>query len=465
MQQLSGLDAAFIHQESASTPMHVSAVLVYSPHERSGKSLNSEALAKVLLSASRHIPFLTQKLKTLPMGIDEPYWARDNNFEVNDHITERRLPTPGNWQQLKQCFAELHCKRLDRTRPLWHAALVTGLDDCNDIPKGSIALVLKVHHACIDGVSLAAMVATMHKAEANSDVCVPAAIELDDYELWNRAGIKSWTRPFKFANTVSNLLPKMLQGSDDEAVCLGSDISHQQTILNARVSRKRVLGAVRLPWSEIVQLKRNVRRVTFNDIALAIVSGALRSYLTRHGKLPAKSLVAGAPMSLRNREDASHGNKLATLQVGLATDLEDPVERLRAIHQYAVRGKKKLNAMGSGTIMDISDSMAPAALAEGLRALSFASTRIADIPVPFHVMVSNVPGPSQPLDLQGWPLHSLMGFGPIRHTMGLFHIVTQTEYEQSISFVSCDSILPDAEFYEQCLQDSFLELCHASDNY
>lgn len=461
MQQLSGLDAAFIHQETVSTPMHVSAVLIYAPHFDNGTSLSRDALIDVFHGASEHIPFLTHKLKTLPMGMDEPYWVFDKHFDLQMHIAERPLPAPGGWQQLKQRLANLHSTRLDRSKPLWHAELITGLDGCSDFPNGSVALMLKVHHACIDGVSLAAMVAALHNKEFSASRQPSKSTEVNDFELWNRASIKSWTRPFKLASTVSNLLPKVLNSSDDERVYEGSETSHRQTILNTRVTRKRVLGSVRLPMADIVQLKRRVRRVTFNDIALAIVSGALRSYLLSRGELPSTSLIAGAPMSLRNRQDDSQGNKLATLQIGLATDLQDPIERLRAIHQYAVHSKKKLNAMGSGTIMDISDSVAPATLAEGLRAINFASTRIADIPVPFHVMVSNVPGPAQAMDLEGWPLHSLMGFGPIRHTMGLFHIVTQTEHEQTIGFVSCDSILPDSELYEQCLRDSFEDLCRA----
>lgn len=462
MQQLSGLDAAFIHQETVSTPMHVSAVLIYAPHTANGASLNRDTLAGVLQSASGHIPFLTQKLKSLPMGLDEPYWVSDKNFDVHEHIAQRPLPRPGSWQQLKQRLAELHTSRLDRSKPLWHAELITGLEECSDFPAGSVVLMLKVHHACIDGVSLAAMVAALHNQEFTGCGGSHSGAEVDDFELWNRAGIKSWTRPFKFASTMSNLLPKVLKNSDDEPAYEGSETSNKQTIFNTRVTRRRLLGAARFPLVDLVQLKRRVRRVTFNDIALAIVSGALRSYLLSRGELPSTSLIAGAPMSLRSKGDESHGNKLATLQIGLATDLEDPIERLRAIHQYAVHGKKKLNVMGSGTIMDISDSVSPAALAEGLRAISFASTRIANIPVPFHVMVSNVPGPTQAMNLDGWPLHSLMGFGPIRHTMGLFHIVTQTALTQTIGFVSCDSILPDAEFYEQCLYDSFEELCRAS---
>ncbi len=152
------------------------------------------------------------------------------------------------------------------------------------------------------------------------------------------------------------------------------------------------------------------------------------------------------------------------MQIGLASDIADPVKRLRAVHQYALEGKAKIKALGTGTVMEISDSVAPAMLAETLRSVSFATRMRDDIPVPFHVMVSNVPGPQQPLQLAGAELHSVLGLGPIRHTMGLFHIVTHSAEIHSITFTSCRKMLPDYAFYEQCLQDSFAELLAASTN-
>ena len=132
------------------------------------------------------------------------------------------------------------------------------------------------------------------------------------------------------------------------------------------------------------------------------------------------------------------------------------------MHQYALLGKARINTLGTGTVMDISDSVAPGVLAEGLRALSFASTRVSEMPVPFHVMISNVPGPAKPISLGGAPLYSLIGLGPIRHSMGLFHVVSNSAEIYTISFTSCPAIMPDAEFYERCLRESFEELLAAA---
>jgi WS/DGAT/MGAT family acyltransferase len=264
-------------------------------------------------------------------------------------------------------------------------------------------------------------------------------------------------------DTVSKLIPAVSKLRELETPAnFSSKTANKRTRFNTGVTRGRVIGSLQIPMRDLKAIKRGVRRVTLNDIAVSIVGGALREYLQFHNELPKASLVCGAPVNIRSRGDSSVGNKIATMQIGLATDIADPVERVRAVHQYALMGKAKINALGTGTVMDISDSVTPGMLAEGMRALSFASTRVSEMPVPFHVMVSNVPGPLEPISLHGAPLHSLVGLGPIRHSMGLFHVVSNSAEFYTISFTSCHSIMPDAEFYEQCLQESFRDLLAAS---
>lgn len=455
MSQLSGLDAAFVHQESPATPMHVSPVLVYAPNPSTGQSLNLECLQTIFTQAIASIPFLTQKLKIVPLGMDEPYWRKDRDFDIDHHLSEQALPAPGDWSQLKHTLARLHADGLDMKRPLWHATLITGLDAIEDLPEDSAALMVKIHHAGIDGVSLARLIMTLHGEGGFDHETTVSTADIDSLTVWNRATFKNWLRPIKLADTVSRLIPKVAKlNSADAPAQLNSTTNHDKTRFNVKLSKPRVVGSLRVSVDDFKRIKRSVGRVTYNDIAVSIVGGALRAYLLSKNELPETSLVCGAPVNLRSAGDHSSGNKIATMQIGLATDIDDPVDRLRAVHQYALIGKQRINTVGTGTIMDISDSFTPAALAEGLRALNFASTRIADIPVPFHVMISNVPGPRHSMALANHPLHSLFGFGPIRHTMGLFHVVTQTAQQYSISFVSCRSMLPDPGFYEQCLIDS-----------
>lgn len=464
MKQLSGLDAAFIHQESPKTPMHVSPVLIYGVNEHTGKSLELSDLRQAFQDSLSQSAILTQKLVSLPMGMDEPYWVNDKKFDLEGHISEVKLPSPGSWQQLKTLLAREHTKGLNLEKPLWQAVLIRGLNNIEGVPEHSTAVILKIHHAAIDGVSLATLVASLHdtKTPQDDDSASRSYADADQIEMWNRANMKQWTRPIKLISTVRKLIPavsKLRELKKPEQ--LASTTKHTKTRFNKKVTRGRVIGAAHISLQDLKLIKRGVRRVTLNDIALAIVGGALREYLKHHSELPKTSLVCGAPINLRTRDDGTVGNKIATMQVGLATDIADPVERVRAVHQYALMGKAKINTLGTGTVMDISDSLAPVLLAEGLRAISFASTRVSEIPVPFHVMISNVPGPAEPIALCGAPLYALLGLGPIRHSMGLFHVVSNSADICTITFTSCSSILPDADFYEQCLRESIATLLAA----
>jgi hypothetical protein len=129
MKQLSGLDAAFIHQESPRTPMHVSPVLIYGSGMENSSGLDIETVRHAFSDSLPTSPILTKKLLSLPMGMDEPYWVNDKKFDLNNHISEHKLPDPGDWGQLKTLLARLHSNGLDLKKPLWHAFLITGLDD------------------------------------------------------------------------------------------------------------------------------------------------------------------------------------------------------------------------------------------------------------------------------------------------------------------------------------------------
>jgi len=445
--------------------MHVCPVLIYGPVAGESQSLDIEVIRQTFSDSLPKSPILTQKLLSLPMGMDEPYWVTDKKFDLDSHIEEISLPTPGNWKQLTTCLARIHARGLNMKKPLWQATFITGLDDIVGIPTGSVALVLKIHHAAIDGVSLARLIATLHDKTPSSEKDADS-VQLggpDQYEMWNRAGRKSWTRQLKLASTVSKLIPAVTKLKDvKKSEEFTSTTKHSKTRFNTEVSNRRVIGSLHIPMADLKAIKRGVRRVTPNDIAVSIVGGALRRYLKAYGELPKSSLVCGAPINLRSGDDGADGNKIATMQIGLATDIKNPVDRVRAVHQYALLGKARINTLGTGTVMDISDSVAPGVLAEGLRALSFASTRVSEIPVPFHVMISNVPGPLRPISLHDAPLHALIGLGPIRHSMGLFHVVSNSSEYYSISFTSCRSIMPDPEFYEKCLRKSFKKLLAAA---
>jgi len=460
MEQLSGLDAAFVHQDSSRTPMHICAVLVYNTGEDDRQAISLDELKQLAAQRLAPIPLLHRKLHRVALGMDTPYWVDVGEPDWDRHISESDLPGTGDWNTLQQYLGQLHSTRMNLDRPLWEMHLIHGLYDMPGLPPNCQALVLKIHHSAIDGISMAAIINALHQTLEEKPRGKKKQVEApSQWELWTRANVNSVYRQLKLAETVRNLLPGFMRARETRQQF--SDlppILSTGSSFNARVKSGRNTGAVLLPMLDVVAIKRAVRRVTFNDIAMACVAGALREYLILHQQLPAKSLAGGIPINLRGpAEDSAAGNKIATMAVGLATHMTDPVERLRMVHRYAVAGKKQIDALGSGTVMDISDSLTPGVLAEGIRTMAWAS-RIAEMPVPFHTMISNVPGPPTALFLGDAELVVPIGLGPIRDNMGLFHIVSSSETMMSLSFSACKKLIPDADFYQQCLHNSFAAL-------
>ena len=460
MEQLSGLDSAFVQQESKRTPMHVSAVLIYDTREPACSAISYASLLDTLASRLQHVPVFQRKLQQVPLGLDAPYWVEVARPNWRAHVGEETLPAGSDWQGLHRLLSHLHKTPLSLKRPLWEIRLIHGLNNLSGLPEQCQALVLKIHHAAIDGMSMAAIIDGLH-VETTGEVERQhrRTGQPSEWDLWTRVNTNFAGRQLKLAQTLKNLLPGLARARETGKEFSDLPPLHRAASpFNKRVRANRKTGSVILERSQVLDIKRAVRRVTLNDIALACVGGALRRYLSARGQLPRDSLACGAPINLRSANDTnSGGNKIATMVVGLATHIADPVERLRMIHRYAVAGKKRINALGTGTVMDISDSLAPGVLAEGIRTIAWAS-QFADVPVPFHTMVSNVPGPPVPMYLGRAKLVVPLGLGPVRDNLGLFHIVSSSEQLISISFSACGRLLTDAQAYEECLRESFGEL-------
>lgn len=463
MEQLSGLDTAFIHQDTTRTPMHVCAVLLYDAGEHGEFRLDRDQLLELAASRLQSFPLFNRKLHRVTLDMDTPYWVDAGVPKWQQHISERELPEPGGWAVLQDFLARLHGQRMDLKRPLWEMHLLHGLHDLPTLPVRCQALVLKVHHAAIDGISLAAIIHDLHREITGkaSDAASPRGDgpAPSRWDVWARANLNSFSRQLKLVETVRNLMPGVLRARETRQQFTDLPPVHRgRAHFNNRVSNERCTGALLLPRADVLAVKRAARRVTFNDIAMACVAGALRRYLGEHAKLPQNSLASGIPINLRGSGDQSaSGNKIGTMVVGLATEVEDPLERLRAIHRYAVAGKKQISALGTGTVMDLSDSVAPGILAEGIRTIAWATT-VADMPVPFHTMISNVPGPGNRVALGDARLVASIGLGPIRDNSGLFHIVSSTEDNFSVSFTACRKLLPDPAHYQDCLEAAFDDL-------
>lgn len=469
MQQLSEMDSNFLQQESVRTPMHISPVIVYDQSARETGKVRFKEILKVFERNLHKSAIFRRKLVGGAMGLDPPYWVEDQGFDLEFHVRHLALPKPGDWRQFCILLARLQSRGLDMKRPLWEAYVIEGLNQVEGLPENSFAIMLKIHHAAIDGISGAEIIAAIHSL---TDEIAPPPVEdswrgermPSAWDIWSRAYVNTLKRPIKFFETARTLVPAVIRARKLSA---NPQVDRRKTLtaktrFNARVSSARVMDALIMDLSEVKAMRKAFGDVTINDLMVAIVGRALRKYLQSKSELPASSLIAGAPVNVRSeRNSDSKGNQVSLMRITMATDVEDPAEQLQAISESSKQSKVFSNALGSSVMMDVSEVLMPQVLGWGFRAVTLAAARSAR-PMPCHVVISNVPGPQFPLYLAGARVHMIMGMGPLLDMMGLFHAALSGVGLITITFTSCRDMMPDPQFYKACLQEAFEDLRDAA---
>ena len=464
MQQLTELDNAFVQMESHRTPMHISPVIFYDQSKHKHGKVRFKEILKVFQDSLHKSAIFRRKLAGATMGFDTPYWIEDPDFDLEFHVRHIALPKPGDWRQLCILMARLQSRGLDMRRPLWEAYVIEGLNEVEELPSNSFAIMLKVHHAAIDGVSGAEIITAIHSLTEKA----PPARVVDDWhgesnpsrlQIWSKAYVNNLKRPVKLLETVGELVPNAIRANRNAAERHREEKPPlTKTRFNARVSGHRVTDAIVLDLSTVKAIKNAVKGATINDVIVSVVGGGLRKYLQTKGELPETSLVCGAPISVRaERNSEAIGNHVGMMTISMASDVESPLERLQAVACNAEDSKAYSSVLGASAMMDISRGLWPQFLGLGMRVATLAAVS-SDISMPLHTVVSNVPGPQAPLYLAGAKVHMIMGIGPIMDMMGLFHGVISGAGVITINFVSCRTLLPDPGFYKECLQQAYNEL-------
>ncbi|MEM9169648.1 MAG: wax ester/triacylglycerol synthase family O-acyltransferase [Pseudomonadota bacterium] len=469
-EQLTGLDALFAAAETPRTPMHIGGCAIYDPSTAPGGAVRFKDILQFVEDRLHRTQTFRQKLKHAPLGLDNPYWVDDPDFDIEFHIRHIALPQPGDWRQLCIQVARLHARSLDMSKPLWEFTVIEGLDNIPGVPKGSYAIVSKVHHCAVDGVSGVEISQALHTLEAEDDVAseahdpwtpgrTPGAIE-----LLARANFNNAVKPFHAMNVARKLAPgawKYAAGvTRGDFRLLGTKVP--RTRFNATVSGHRVFEGVTFDLADVKKIRGRIPGVTVNDVMLAVVGGGLRRYLKSKDELPADSLIAMAPISVRAKgEKSALGNQVSALSVPLGTHVADPLARLHFTHNEATSQKEMANAVGARDLADAS-KLAPATLS-GVSARLYSRLGLANRLSPmFNTVVTNVPGPQAPLYMAGARMVASYGTGPVMDSMGLFHAVTSYCGEIVITVTACRDMLPDPAFYAECLQASFDELLDAA---
>ncbi|MEP6785906.1 MAG: wax ester/triacylglycerol synthase family O-acyltransferase [Sphingomonadales bacterium] len=466
MQQLSGQDASFVYLETPSTPMHIGSVGIYDPSTAPGGFVRFKDILSFIESRLGGARSFRERLVRVPFDIDHPYWIQDPDFDLEYHVRHIALPSPGDWRQLCIQVARLHSRPMDLTKPLWEFIIVEGLDNIEGLPKGCFALVAKVHHAAIDGMSGVEMSAAVHDLSPDKSNRFPD----EEWKPESKPGIadllisgyfNALRQPQKYLETMARSVPgiaKLTAELSKGELSIAGARTPPKTRFNAKVSSHRVFDGVSFPLADVRAIKEAVPGATVNDAILTIIGGGLRKYLDEKGELPEANLTAMAPISVRQEgEKAALGNLVSAMVVSLGTHIADPLERLAHIHADAVNSKGLTNAVGARTLTDYSQ-LIPSGLA-GLGARLYTRLGAANAHAPvFNVVATNVPGSRVPLYFCGAKMVKMYGLGPIFDSMGLINTIYSYVDEIAISFTSDRDMMPDPSAYATALRNSFDEL-------
>jgi diacylglycerol O-acyltransferase / wax synthase len=470
MQQLSGQDASFVYMETPSTPMHIGSVGIYDPSTAPGGFVRFKDILQFVESRLGGARPFRQRLVRVPFDLDHPYWIEDPDFDIEYHIRHIALPAPGDWRQLCIQVARLHSRPMDLTKPLWEFTIVEGLDNIAGLPKGCFALVSKVHHAAIDGMSGVEMSAAVHdltpdKANRYPDGDWKADAKPGIADLIISGYFNALRQPQKYLETVVRSVPGIARLAAEISkgeLSIAGARTPPKTRFNAKISSHRVFDAAPFPLVGVRAIKDAVPGATVNDAILAIIGGGLRKYLLGKNELPDLSLTAMAPISVRQEgEKAALGNLVSAMVVSLGTQIADPLERLAHIHVDAINSKGLTNAVGARTLTDYSQ-LIPSGLA-GLGARLYTRLGVANATAPvFNVVATNVPGSRVPLYFAGARMVKMFGLGPIFDSMGLINTIYSYVDDIAISFTCDRDMMPDPGAYAAALNEAFDELLAAA---
>jgi WS/DGAT/MGAT family acyltransferase len=463
MRQLGWQDNFFIVMETPRTPAHASYVSICDPATSPKEVVTFDDIVDAFRRRLPLVPTFRRKLVRVPLGLDQAYWLEDADFDLEFHLRELALPRPGNWKQFCTQVARLHSRPLDLTRPPWECTMIEGLDAIDCIPEGAFALALKVHHAAIDGMAGVDMLNVLNDPAPDTpppdveDTWKPETAP-SSAELLARAGVHVLTRPvraarFAVASTVPMARDALQRRRQDEPDPI-EGMPH--TRFNERVSPHRVYDAMRFPFEELRATRRAVPGATVNDATLTFVGAGMARYLTEKGEAPDRPLVAVCPISTRPADESGtlEGNQLSMMRTSLCTDIDDPVERMAAIAKSTAATKAQQKGVGAEVLQEMSQALPGALIGLAMKA----AARLPRTPTVANAMVTNVPGPLEPYYCSGAQVLFGTGMGPVTDGLGLMHAVTTYGGLFECAVTSCREMIPDPEFYMECLADALHDL-------
>ncbi|HEY5335107.1 MAG TPA: wax ester/triacylglycerol synthase family O-acyltransferase [Mycobacteriales bacterium] len=445
MRQLTGLDTQFLAMENGRIHAHVGMVAILDPSTAPGGLIDAERIKEVLRERIHLLPPFRWRLVRVPFDLDHPYWIEDPDFDLDYHVRDAALPPPGDMKALGAMAAREASRPLDRTRPLWELQIVHGL------PDGKVAMLSKVHHAAVDGMSGAEIMGVLLDLDPQGreieppderrpegmpnelGLVVRGIARLPLHPLRGLRSLPSVLPGLDAVPPARNLplvgkasrfytravkLPGQVLGNTDGGILEMPEVKAPRTPYNGEVHAARRFAFGSLSLETVKEIKR-FHGVTVNDVVMSLCAGALRAQLIERGALPTDPLVVMVPLSVRQPEQVgTFGNKISMMVVPIPTDLADPVERLAMMNATMTIAKTRHQALPATLLSDATQFIPPALFARAVRSLFKVAASGALAPS-LNLVISNVPGSPFPLYLGGARLETVYPVSVLFEGVGL----------------------------------------------
>lgn len=443
MERLSGLDAGLLYSESSTVPIQVSSISELDPSTVPG-GYTFDKFRADLASRIPAIPEFRMKLADSDLNLDHPVWVEDDHFDLSRHLNRIGLPSPGGREELAELCARLVADPLERSKPLWEMWVIEGVDGTSPQDGGRLAVMLKVHHAAVDGVSAATLLAQLLDQEPDGPA--PEPVEGPGGAApWEIAadGLRRFvTLPWQLTKSIpatTTMVAQTVNRAITGGGAMAAPFSAPMTRFNAELTSARNIALVSMDLHGVKKVK-NQFDVKVNDVVMALCAGALRGFLADRDELPDKPLIAVVPSSVHGQSDRPGRNQLSGMFCNLHTDVEDPVERLQTIAGSNARAKEHSASLGPTLLMDLAQSISRGMFGWLLGLLS--RTPLTGTAI-HNVVISNVAGPTETLYSGGAEVTALYPLGPIFHGSGLNITVMSLGDRLNVGIISCPQLVDD----------------------
>lgn len=419
MRRLSGTDSLFLAGDTPAWHQHVAGLVIVDPAGAPG--FGFDRIVKTVDARLPLVPKFMWKLREPPLRLDRAVWVDDTRFDVTRHVHRIDVPAPGGPRETAQVVGRVLSKKLDRRIPLWELWYLDGL------VNGRVGILMKYHHCLLDGMAGTGLASLLLDLAPDAEpLDIPPRPqprrEPSDMKLLVRSIPGAMTTPWRAARYGARLARRGFElgryaVSGSTKPDFDAMLRAPRTSFNHTIGRRRTMAYASVALGDVKALRQHFD-VKVNDVILALCAGALRSYLLARGELPRQSLTTGIPVSLRDEGDTALENKLSYMAVPLATNIDDPVVRLRAIGRNTRAAKGMQEVLKEAPVGSIGETAPPFVIA-GLLRLAYVSHLLSYFPGMMNTLVSNVPGPPIPMYIAGARVKGIFPVSVILEAMGL----------------------------------------------